>query len=140
MASFVETFFSIQLVPKFPFFARLTCTEISISDRFRTVCYSKPGCRLVKFDLIKKQRWFRSSVADGDNIHAIMIAGPNADLLSILSIPDSETLIWFRGYQWKWTKDHEYLRVYDEASAFWLTAEEACRLKVAIQGMQSGEK
>jgi hypothetical protein len=85
----------------------------------------------VKCDLIKKRR--RSfDIAPGDNIRAITIIDPDSDLYSILSVPDSETILYFSGYQWKWTPDKASVKAIDGASAFYLTAGEARRVMEII--------
>lgn len=132
MTNPIEVLFSIYLVPRPPFVARLLRKEISLSDRVTMLCYSKASGKLVKCDLTKKRRRI-FDVVDGDNIRAITIIDPNAELNSILSTPDSESIVYYSGYQWKWTPDYKFLRVYDGASAFYLTAEEALRIKEKTQ-------
>lgn len=132
MTSPIEVLFSIYLVPRPPFVARLTRNDVVISDRLIMVCYSKANGEMSKFDLSKiRRRVF--DVEDGDNIRAIRVIQPNNELISILSIPDSETIIYYSGYQWKWTADYEFLRAFDGASAFYLTSEESRKICKVIQ-------
>ena len=118
----------MYLVPHPPFLARLLRKEVFISRRITMLCYSKMNSKVVKYDLTKRRRRI-FDVDDGDNIRAITVIDPNAELISILSNPVSDSIIYYSGYQWKWTPDFKFLRIYDGASAFYLTEEEARRIK-----------
>lgn len=136
MANPLEVFFSLYFLLRPPFLARLLRRAIPLSDRITATFYSKENGHLVKCDLTKNSRW-KSNLTSGDNIRAVTVIEPDDRLCSILSIPDSVSIVYFSGYQWKWTPDHSVLRMYDGASAFHLKYEEATELCDLIKGQIS---